>query len=62
MYYFIKIVKSKWKRMMKVVEQKAEWRNVGDVRTFIDLARRTGAQDSKHCEWSLWVWKWNCNG
>lgn len=39
MYYFTKVFKSKWKRMMKVIEQKAKWRNVRDVSTFTDLAR-----------------------
>ena len=39
MYYFTKVFKSKWKRMMKVVEQKAKRRNVRDVSTFIDLAK-----------------------
>lgn len=42
MDYLIKKFKSKWKRMMKLVEQKLEWRDVKDASIFIDLARGTG--------------------
>ena len=41
MDYLIKKFKSKWKRMMKLVKQKSERRDMRDANILIDLARRT---------------------
>ena len=45
MDYLIKTFKSKWKRMVKFVEQKSEGRDMRDANIFRDLARRTGTRD-----------------
>ena len=47
MDYLIKKFKSKWKRMMKLVKQKSEWRDMRDANIFIDLARRTSTWDRR---------------